>query len=347
MFLQNIEKILSNEPKFRLKQANQAIYVDLISSWDKATIFPNGLREKLNKEYPLEIKAKLLEEKDGKSAKALIYLKDELKVETVLMRHKGRNTVCVSSQVGCPMGCTFCATGNIGFERNLNWEEIIMQVLYFARYLKKIDEKIDNIVFMGMGEPLLNYEEVIATIRILNNKDKFNIGSRKISISTCGIPEGIRRLIEEDKQFNLALSLHAPNDRLRSQLMPVNINYPIDKIMNALKEYIKETNRKVMIEYVMLKDINDSQDMARELARLLKNKLKNLFFVNLISYNKFAEGADQPAGEAGKTGKFEPSEEKQVGKFRKVLEDLNITVTERYRLGRDIKGACGQLAGKR
>ncbi|NQU99550.1 MAG: 23S rRNA (adenine(2503)-C(2))-methyltransferase RlmN [Parcubacteria group bacterium] len=333
MFLQNIEKMLAKEPNYRLKQANQAIYIDLINSWDKATIFPNGLREKLNKEYSLEIKAKLLEEKDGKSAKALIYLKDGLKIEAVLMKHGGRNTVCVSSQVGCPMGCTFCATGNSGFERNLSSEEIIIQVLYFARHLKKTDEKIDNIVFMGMGEPLLNYEEVIKAINILNDKDKFNIGSRKISISTCGIPEGIRRLTQEGKQFNVALSLHAPNNSLRSQLMPINTNYSMDEVLGALKEYIKTTNRKVMIEYVMLKDINDSQDMARELARLLKNKLKNLYFVNLISYNK--------------TGKFEPSEEEQVGKFKKVLEDLNVTVTERYRLGRDIKGACGQLAGNR
>ena len=333
MFLQNIEKILEKEPKYRLKQANQAIYIDLINNWDKATIFPNGLREKLNKEYPLEIKAKLLEEKDGKSAKALIYLEDELKVEAVLMKHGERNTVCISSQVGCPMGCTFCATGNSGFERNLTWEEIIIQALYFARYLKKTGEKIDNIVFMGMGEPLLNYGEVIKAVNQLNNPNSFNIGSRRISISTCGIPEGIRKLVQEGKQINLALSLHAPNDVLRSQLMPINTNYPIDKVLGALREYIKVTNRKVMVEYVMLRDVNDSQDMARELARLLKSKLKKLYFVNLISYNK--------------TGKFEPSSEKQVGKFKKVLEDLNVTVTERYRLGRNIKGACGQLAGSR
>jgi len=345
MFLENIKKILEKdlqsrrEPSYRLKQANQAIYIDLINNWDKITNFSNDLREKLNKECSLEIKAKLLEERNGKSAKALIYLEDGLKVEAVLMKHNSRNTVCISSQVGCPMGCIFCATGNSGFERNLKWEEIIMQALYFARYLKKTDEQIDNIVFMGMGEPLLNYDEVIKAINILNDKEKFNIGSRKISISTCGIPEGIRKLIQEGKQFNLALSLHAPNDMLRSQLMPINQNYSIDKVLGAIKEYIKVTGRKVMIEYVMLKDVNDSESMARELVRLLKNKLKNLYFVNLISYNK-------SAGEADKTGEFEPSKEEQINKFKKILEDSNITVTERYRLGRDIKGACGQLAGK-
>ncbi len=333
MFLENIRKILSNEPKFRLKQAEKAIFVDLIENWSEATIFSKDLRRKLNKDCSLDIKAKLLEEKDKKSAKTLIYLDDNFKIETVLMKHRTRNTVCISSQVGCPMGCIFCATGNIGFERNLIGEEIIIQVLYWARYLKKTDEKIDNVVFMGMGEPLLNYEEVIKAIHILNDKEKFNIGSRRISISTCGIPEGIRRLISEGKQINLALSLHAPNGRLRSQLMPVNTNYPIEKVLKAVKEYIKETNRKVMIEYVMLRDINDSQDMARELANLLKDNLKHLFFVNLINYNE--------------TGKFKSSYPDQIGKFKRILENENITVVERYKFGQNIKGACGQLAGER
>lgn len=332
MFLQKIKKIFEKEPKFRLKQAEKAIFVDLIDDWSKATIFSKDLREKLNKECLLEIKAKLLEEKDKDSAKALIYLEDDKKFETVLMKHKGRNTVCISSQAGCPMGCLFCATGNSGFERNLNYDEIILQVIYWARYLKKENERVDNVVFMGMGEPLLNYEEIIKAINILNDKEKFGIGSRKISISTCGIPEGIRKLIKEGRQVNLALSLHASNDRLRSQLMPINQNHNIEKVLNATREYINNTGRKVMIEYVLLGGINDSQDSARELANLLKDRLKHLFFVNLISYNE--------------TGKFRASSDEQIRKFKNILENENIVVVERYRFGQNIKGACGQLAGE-
>lgn len=331
MFLVKIEEKLKNEPRYRLQQAQKAIYVDLISDWEEATIFSKNLRKELDKRCSLEIKAMLLEEGDKKSAKALIYFKDELRIETVLMKHKDRNTVCLSSQIGCPMGCLFCATGNLGFERNLTFEEIIVQVIYWARYLKKLNERIDNVVFMGMGEPLLNYKEVKKAINILNDKNKFNIGSRKISISTCGIPEEIKRLAKENRQVNLALSLHASNNRLRSELMPINKKYSLDKVLGAVKDYIDNTGRKVMIEYVMLAGINDSQDNARELARLLRDKLKHLFFVNLIVYND--------------TGRFKPSSPEQIRKFKRILENENIVVVERFRLGRNIKGACGQLAG--
>lgn len=338
MFLKSIKNILEKEPSYRLKQADKAIFKHLIGDWKEATIFSNDLRKKLNEDCPLEIKAKLFKENKDNACKALIYLEDGNAIETVLMRHKKRNTICLSSQVGCPMSCVFCATGKSGFRRNLNSEEIILQALYWGRFLKSKNKNINNVVFMGMGEPLLNYDEVIKAIRILNDKDKFNIGARRISISTCGIPEGIRKLMRENKQINLALSLHAPNDRLRSYLMPINKEYSINKILGALREYIKTSNRKVMIEYVMLDGVNDSQDMARELARLLKDKLKNLYFVNLIAYNKSAEEAD-------KTGQFRSSSPDQINKFKRILEDSGITVVERYRFGRDIKGACGQLAG--
>lgn len=331
MFVNCVQKILKKQPKFRLKQAEKAIFVDLIDSWDNATIFSKDLREKLNKECPLKIKDKLLEEEDKNTAKALIFLEDDQKVETVLMKHKNRNTVCISSQVGCPMGCLFCATGNLGFERNLTCEEIILQVIFWARYLKKIGGRVDNIVFMGMGEPLLNYDEVRKAINILNDKEKFGIGSRKISISTCGIPEGIKKLMQEGKQVNLALSLHASNDRLRSEIMPINKKHNIDKVLGAVKDYIDNTGRKVMIEYVLLSGINDAQDNARELARFLKKELKHLFFVNLINYNE--------------TGRFRPSSLEQTRKFKNILENENIIVVERYRFGQNIKGACGQLAG--
>jgi 23S rRNA (adenine2503-C2)-methyltransferase len=338
MLIKNLKEILSSEPAYRFKQADKAIYVDLISNWDEATIFSLNLREKLNKECPLSIKSKLFEDSDA--LKALIYLEDKNAIETVLMRHRGRNTVCLSSQVGCPVGCLFCATGNMGFERNLTFEEIIIQVLYWARYLKKVNQRVNNIVFMGMGEPFLNYDEVMKAVEILNDPNRFNIGSRKISISTCGIPDGIKELSREKYQLSLAFSLHAANERLRSEIMPINKSYPLGKVLDSIREYIKITKRKVMIEYVMLADVNDTEDDARELVRLLKNNLENLYFVNLISYNKSAEEADQ-------IGKFKPSSADKIAKFKKILENSQITVIERYRFGRNIKGACGQLAGER
>ena len=333
MFLQNIEKILSNEPKFRLKQANQAIYVDLISSWDKATIFPNGLREKLNKEYPLEIKAKLLEEKDGKSAKALIYLKDELKVETVLMRHQdGRNTVCVSSMVGCPVGCTFCATGTMGFIANLTSDEIAEQVLFFARRLKKEQQKITNIVFMGMGEPLLNLKNVLESIDIFTDSDKMAMSPSRVTISTSGIVQPMKELFAKDFKGRIALSLHAPTQALRESIMPIAKNNHLDKLMELVDQYINKTNKRISFEYILLKNINDKQRHAEKLAQLVRGKLIHL---NLIPYNPVP----------GFT--LETSDRKQIDRFSAILTKARVPHTVRVSMGQDIDAACGQLATKK
>jgi len=197
----------------------------LIEDWDKATSLPLSLREKLKKEVPLTIKAKLLQSKDKKTIKALLELEDGIKIESVLMLHNdNRSTVCVSSQAGCALGCLFCATGQLGFKRNLDYWEILEQVLLFARH-----QKISNVVFMGMGEPFLNYDNVLKAVRIINDPHCFNIGARKISISTVGLFSGIEKLIEEDIQVNLSISLHAPNNELRSKLMPINKKYPWTK----------------------------------------------------------------------------------------------------------------------
>ncbi len=334
MNLENLESILSEEPKFRLKQAKQAIFIDLISDWNQATNFSLPLREKLNQNCPLEIEAETLISRGGNSVKALINLEDGLKIETVLLEHgAGRNTVCLSSQVGCPLGCLFCATGKMGFKRNLTDSEIIEQAVFFARLLKKEGRQINNIVFMGMGEPFLNYGNVMDAIKILNDKDGLNIGARRISISTIGVTNGIKKLANELMQVNLAISLHAPSDDLREQLIPANKKYSLDAIIEELNNYLKQTGRRVMIEYLMIDKFNDSKEQAAELALLLKNIDRPLYFVNLIAYNPTAD--------------FKPSPAKRIKDFKLALNKQGIEVTERYRFGQDINAACGQLAGKK
>lgn len=334
MNLANLEKILEGEPLYRIKQARQAIFKDLIEDWDEAKTLPSELRKKLKEKNPLEIKAKVFSATD--TAKAVFVLEDGLKIESVLMRHADtRNTVCVSSQAGCPLGCQFCLTGKMGFKRNLDYSEIIEQVLFFARLLKlgnqktrkPENQKITNIVFMGMGEPFLNYENVLEAIKILNDKDGFNLGARHFSISTVGIVEGIDKLAEEKLQINLAISLHAPDNKLRSKIIPINKKYPINNILEAVRRYIKKTKRRVMFEYIMIKDLNDSNEQAEKLVGLVKNI--PLSFVNLITYNP--------------TGVFKPSLPERIKKFKEILEKSGVSVTQRYRFGQEVAAACGQL----
>jgi 23S rRNA (adenine2503-C2)-methyltransferase len=334
MDIQKLDTILANQPGFRMKQAYVAIFKELRSSWSEVTTFPAQLRDELNQASPLEIKAKIEQSDDARSIKVLITLSDGEKIESVMMRHgDGRNTVCVSSQVGCPLGCTFCATGQRGFARNLKADEIVEQVLFFSRLLKKEDDRVSNIVFMGMGEPFLNYEEVLEAVRKINNPELLGIGARHISISTAGIPPGILRLADEPLQVNLAISLHAPTDELRRKIMPIGERYGIKEVFAATSAYIRKTNRRVMIEYVMLQGLNDSADHAKRLAALLHEKLPPLFFVNLIVYNP--------------TGVYQPSSPEMVKDFISILERNGITAVERFRLGRGVCGACGQLAGKK
>jgi len=347
MNLSNLEKTLEGEKKYRLKQANEAIYKKLISDWEEATFFAKDLRDKLNKECPLGIKADVLVSKKpfdsaqggGNCVKAKITLQDGFQIETVLMRHgDGRNTVCVSCQVGCPLGCLFCATGKMGLKRSLTTEEILEQVIFFDRYLNaevvrdprsiQLDRpRVSNVTFMGMGEPFLNYDNVWGAVKILNDAKLFNIGVRSISISTAGIVEGIKRLSDEPLHVNLAISLHAPNNKLRSQLMPISRKYSLEKVIEAVDDYIEKTKRKVMFEYVLIKDVNDTNECAKELAELMKKKL---YFVNLILYNA--------------TGVFKPSDQERVERFRAILEKAKVRYTQRYRFGDDIQAACGQFA---
>jgi len=330
MNLDKLYKILADQPKYRVEQCKEAIFKKLISDWSQASNLSLDLREKLNAECPLEIKGQVFVSKDKNTDKALITLADGLQVETVLLSHSdGRHTVCVSSQVGCPMKCQFCATGQLGLKRKLNYNEIVEQVLFFARILKKEDIRVSNVVFMGMGEPFLNYDQVIKAIKYLNEADGLAIGARHISISTCGIIDGIQKLSGEKMQLNLAISLHAPNDKLRSELMPTNKAFPIKKLLAAIDKYIQKTGRRVMFEYLMLKGVNDSIEQAQELAQIMA---KPLYLVNLIAYNP--------------TEVFKASDAKTITNFKNILSRAGVAVTQRYTFGQDIDAACGQLANK-
>lgn len=331
MNINNLSRILSDYPAFRIKQANEAVFKQLVESWDEASNLPQEIKKILTKKCPLAIKHAFTLSEDEQTVKAAITLEDGAVIETVLLSHQdGRRTVCLSSQVGCPLACTFCLTGQTGFARNLTAEEIIEQVLLFARHLKKQGEKISNVVFMGMGEPLLNYDEVMKAIKFINHPHGFNLGARHISISTIGIIEGINKLANESLPVNLAVSVHAADKKLREKLMPASRNQPLDKVLTAVNLYLQKTNRRVMIEYLMLNKVNDSLNDAKLLAEVLKKYLGQLFFVNLITYNP--------------GGGYKPSSSKRIQVFQAVLKTNGVSAIRRYSFGLKIKGACGQLA---
>lgn len=333
----NINQLLkiiktSNIPSFREKQVRQAYFKDLLSGWEEVTVLPKGLRTQLGNELAwssLEL-ADRLEDKRGDSIKAVFRTADNKMIESVLIAHKdGRRTACVSSQAGCPVGCVFCATGQNGFNRNLTSDEIVDQAVHFARELKAEGGRVTNVVFMGMGEPFLNYDNVIEAIRLMNSSDGLDIGARHISISTIGILPGIKRFADEDLQANLAFSLHAPNDKLRESLIPIGKKYDIKRVLKNLDLYIEKTNRRVMIEYLMIDGVNDRKIDAEELAELFRGR--KLYFLNLIPYNQ--------------TGGFKGSSRENIDRFMEVLESKRIPCTLRREFGSGIWAACGQLAG--
>lgn len=327
------QDFLNNRPTFRRRQLNQAVFQHLIDDWSQATVLSSDDRHWLNNNFPLTIDFKLVGQSDGSARKAQLNLGDGQSVETVLMSHSdGRQTVCLSSQVGCPLGCLFCDTGRLGFKRNLIAGEIVEQVLLWQRLLAVENRRVDNLVFMGMGEPLLNLNEVLAAIDWLHNSDGLAIGWRHIAISTVGLVPEIRQLIKYDQQIKLAWSLHAPNDELRNRLMPVNRRYNLAIVKSAILEYAQKTNRRVMIEYLLLDRINDSLELASQLSELLADFPKNLIVINLLTYNPGA-------------GDFRPSTEAARKAFINVLRRGKYKVTERASLGQEIIGACGQLSG--
>ncbi len=271
---------------------------------------------------------------DGEVTKLLLNLTDENYVETVLMQYSPskigghpRSTICVSTQIGCAMGCVFCATGQMGFETNLKAEHIVSQVIHFANILQQRGEHVTNLVFMGMGEPMANYDEMIRAVRILTHDRGFGLGQRHITISTIGITSGIDKLAEEDLQIGLAISLHAPNNQLRKQLVPTAGPNSVEDIIEAGRRYFKKTGRRVTFEYVLMAGINDSSEIAEELAMLLKG---NGSHVNLIPINPTA-------------GNFKRPTQDQVNEFERILSNAGVNCTVRMEKGTEISAACGQL----
>lgn len=323
-------------PKFRGSQVFDMYFSKYGDSWDDVTTLSKELREELKEKFPWSTIDAIKTEETEDAVKTLFKTEDGA-IESVLIKHDdGRRTVCVSSQIGCPMKCSFCATGKMGFTRNLESYEIYEQVMYMARFLKKTNEKITNIVFMGMGEPMLNFDAVKKAITVLHDSEGFNLGWRHFSISTCGIIDGIKRHAKELPQVNLAISLHAPDDVLRSKLMPVNDRFPIKEIMRACDDFVHLTNKKIFFEYVLLKGVNDTPSIARALATLMKTN--PLYHVNLIRYH---------AHTREEKSVFAPSDQRAVELFVKTLEHENVPVTVRRSFGEQIHAACGQLAAKK
>lgn len=319
------------EREFHAKQIMQWIYSKNVLSWDEMTTLSKELREKLAKHVrfsSLEL-VRTTDSKDLETYKFLWRLFDGNLVESVLICSGDRRTVCVSSQVGCPAKCAFCASGKEGFVRNLRPGEIIEQVIRINKWLAAKDEKVSHVVFMGMGEPLKNYESVIKAIRTLSEPNYLNISQRRITLSTVGITEGIRRLSEEGLKVNLVLSLHAPNQHIRKKIIPYARKYPLEEILQAMDDYSSKTKRDITYEYTLIAGINDHVDHAQELAHLLKSRQCT---VNLIPYNPVL-GL-----------KLHRPDRKTIKNFRSVLFGCRIVNTCRYTKGDDIAAACGQLA---
>ncbi len=323
------ELINLNEKPFRAEQIFKWLYMENVKSFDEMTNLSLQLRKKLEENYSIGIHniLKKQESIDG-TKKYLLELWDKNAIETVVMEYKYGKTICVSSQVGCRMGCKFCASTGINFVRNLDAGEIIEQILTVQRDIKK---RISNVVFMGIGEPFDNYENVIKAIHLINHPKGLNIGARHISISTSGIVPKIYNLADANIQCTLSISLHSSNNEKRSKLMPVNKAYPIEELMKACKYYTQKTNRRISFEYALAKNNNDNLEDAKELVKLLKGMLCH---VNLIPINEI------------ENGKFKKSTNENIIKFRDYLNEKGIVATIRRELGSDIDAACGQLRRK-
>lgn len=317
---------------FRAQQVFNWLYKNGVSSFTEMKNLPRNLQQKLNElSYLTDIK--LVEQTtaaDG-TDKFLWQLKDGELIESVHIpaSDRKRHTACVSTQVGCAQGCKFCATGLMGLSRNLSSGEIIDQVL---KVQKQLGERISNVVFMGMGEPFQNYDNLLRSINILNDEQGLNIGSRRMTISTAGYLPGIRKLSRDNEQIGLAISLNAPNDRLRDRLMPINKKYPLAELMAVVRDYIQKTGRRVTFEYVLISEVNDKPSLAEELIKLLQGIMCH---INLIPVNPVPElEVDRPS-------------EQRVRKFLQILISGGMNATIRQEQGTDIQAACGQLKNDR
>ncbi len=321
------------EKKYRAQQLFTWIYLKGATSFDEMSDISKSFRETLKEKFTLEIPSiyRRQDSKDG-TIKLLLELGDGSKIETALMPYNYGNAICVTSQVGCNMGCAFCASGLLKKKRNLEVGEMVGQILVMNKLLKEErDSKVTHIVVMGTGEPFDNYDNVMDFIRIANHPKGFEIGARHITVSTCGLVPGIKKYAHEGLQTNLAISLHAPNDEIRNKIMPISKAYKMSELMEAVKYYEKEAGRRVTFEYILLKGVNDKEEHAKELADLIKGTLA---YVNLIPYNPVDENS------------FERSDEKSVRAFFNKLHKLGVNSTIRKEFGNDIDAACGQLRAK-
>lgn len=313
------------EKKFKARQLYDWLYKKRVTSFDEMTNIKKELRTFIASTYTME-PLKILERQKGDDVvKYLFELKDGNKIEAVLMLHDYGNSLCVSSQVGCNMSCTFCESGRLKKVRNLDPSEMVLQIMMIE---KDLDLTITHLVLMGIGEPFDNYDNVMNFVDIINCPYGIGLGSRHITISTCGIIPKIKEFMHHGKQVNLAISLHAPNDTLRSKIMPINRAYPLEKLMRTVRKYISVTNRRVTFEYILLRDVNDTEKCALELCSLLKGMN---CYVNLIPYNETSHII------------YKKSEKDQIMKFYDVLKKHHIQVTIRKEFGTKVSAACGQL----
>ncbi len=317
-------------PGFRAKQVYQWLHCRLAASYDEMTDLPKALREQLAEEYPLNIctvAKKQVSAADG-TVKFLYALHDGDYIESVVMKYKYGYTVCVSSQVGCKMGCAFCASTLGGFKRSLTAGEILSQV-YTAQ--RELGERVSHIVLMGMGEPLDNFDNVMRFIELVTDEKGLNLSMRNISLSTCGVVPKIEELMKKKLQLTLSISLHAADSGLRSKIMPINKKYDVDELLAVCRRYAAETSRRISFEYSMLAGVNDSDECARLLASKLRGMLCH---VNLIPVNEVEESP------------FKPSSPERIERFTEILAGSGITATVRRKLGSDIEASCGQLRRK-
>jgi 23S rRNA (adenine2503-C2)-methyltransferase len=334
------------EPEYRARQIWRGLYKNFWNTAEEFSNLPSRLRQKLDEslEFKVISPATTLNSSDGETIKILFHLHDENAIETVLMKYdpsmaqkqpypdrpgQGRRTICVSTQVGCAMGCVFCATGQMGFKRHLSSGEIIAQVMYFARLLHEQAEVVTNIVVMGMGEPFHNYENTMTAIDRLNDPEGYNFGARRFTISTVGLIPIIERFAAEKRQINLAISLHAADDSLRSSMLPINKRYPIEELLTACHNYVTETGRRITFEWALVSGVNDTPEQAHLLATKLKGLLCH---VNIIPLNP----TDGYSGLA--------ATRQHAIEFENILTQNGIPCTIRSRRGMDIRAGCGQLA---
>jgi len=333
------------QPRFRADQVWHWLYRSLAGDLTAMGNLPRSLRERLAAETDLQLLAPIAGQQSasGRTRKTLFRLRDGHTIESVLMGYDQRRTACISTQVGCAMGCVFCATGQGSLSRNLSAGEIVAQVIHFAREIQVAGleqsialgigaglqgHPVTNVVLMGMGEPLANYEATWQAIETLADARGYNLGARRITLSTVGLAPGIRRLAGEGLPINLAISLHAPDDELRNRLVPVNRRYPLGELMAAVREYAQKTKRRVTFEYALIAGVNDSAQQARQLGELLQGLLGH---VNLIPLNPIPDTA------------LRPSPREQVDAFRDLLVEAGVPATVRVRRGIGIEAGCGQL----